>query len=290
MATDCPTHSDLLLEVLGLEHEPAAARVGAHLAVCETCRGTVEKLRESASALRAAPPPASPQRAACLDEVELAAVLEGGQPAAEREARGEAEWEARGEADRRAVEHLAACTSCRARLADVSRLLRDPSLAREVERLESVPPAGGRRSRRLPAALAGGLAAAALAGFLLWPRLATDPAMPGMGADEAYRERTITTTAAPRIVGPLGEAGDADSLRWTSVPRADLYRITIWNSDGSTAWQGQTRDTVLALPGDLTGGGARTVLWDVKARTGWERWVASELVELTITEPERPRP
>ena len=110
--------------------------------------------------------------------------------------------------------------------------------------------------------------------------------IPQPAGGETYRERTLTTAAAPRIVGPLGPVASADSLRWTSVVGADLYRLTFWRPDGSVVWEGQTRDTVLALPAELARSGERTLLWDVKARTGWDRWVVSELVELRLGPPE----
>jgi hypothetical protein len=51
---------------------------------------------------------------------------------------------------------------------------------------------------------------------------------------------------------------------------------------GEVAWSGETRDTVLALPAALARSGQEYLLWDVKARTGWDRWVMSDLVEITL--------
>lgn len=272
MAKNCPPPADLLLEALNPEPGARGSALDRHLTGCERCRGEVQQLRQAVSDLRSAPPGRA--SGPCLDEIELAELLERVDP----------------EADRQAITHLSACASCRDRLVGAMRLLEDPSVAGEVRRLH--PAAGDSRGRRrvAPGALAGALAAAAVAGFLLWPSSAPDPASRSGGADEAYRERTITTTAAPRIVTSRELGGAADSLRWTSVPRADLYRVTVWNADGSTAWEGQTRDTVVPLPPELLAGERRSLLWDVKARTGWDRWVSSELAELTITEPVSIRP
>jgi hypothetical protein len=77
----------------------------------------------------------------------------------------------------------------------------------------------------------------------------------------------------------------ADSLRWTSVPRADLYRVTFWRADGTVVWQADIRDTVHALPLEITASGERSLLWEVQARTGWDRWVFSDIAELTLTTP-----
>lgn len=272
MANDCPAPIVLLLTALELDAAADRAGVGEHLTRCTACRTEVEELRETARALRTTTPGGPPASGACLDELDIAALLDGADP----------------DRDRPLVEHVVACAACRAQLAGTMRVLHDPMVASHVERLE----AGARRMpRRFGSAVVGGLAAAALATVLLVPWLmGPDRPFPEGGETEVYRERTITTTAAPRILGPLGDASASDSLMWTSVPRADLYRVSVWGRDGSLAWEGQTRDTVVALPPALSAGGERSLLWDVKARTGWDRWVSSDLAELTITEPGTVRP
>jgi hypothetical protein len=276
LANDCPSPIELLLAAFELDAAAEGAAVGEHLTRCPACRTEVEELRETARALRTTPPGGPPASGACLDELDIAVLLDGADL----------------DRDRPLMEHAVACAACRAQLAGTMRVLADPTVARNMERLE----AGARRMpqrmpRRFGLAVVGGLAAAVLATVLLGPWLmGPERALPGEGETEIYRERTITTTAAPRILGPLGAASPSDSLTWTSVPRADLYRVSVWDRDGSLAWEGQTRDTVLALPPALSAGGDRSLLWDVKARTGWDRWVASDLAELTITEPGRVRP
>ena len=66
------------------------------------------------------------------------------------------------------------------------------------------------------------------------------------------------------------------------VPRADMYRVTVWDRSGTVVWDGETRDTVLPLPPALTRVDRGAWLWVVDARTGWDRWVSSELHEFTI--------
>jgi hypothetical protein len=272
VANDCPAPIVLLLTALELDDAAASAAVGEHLARCTACRTEVEELRETARALRTTPPAAPPASGPCLDELEIAALLDGADL----------------DRDRALVEHAVVCAACRAQLAGTMRVLHDPMVASHVERLGA---GASRMPRRFRLAVVGGLAAAALVSVLLVPWLVgPDRSFPGGGEAEIYRERTITTTAAPRILGPLGHASASDSLVWTSVPRADLYRVSIWTRDGTLAWEGQTRDTVLALPPPLSAGGERPLLWDVKARTGWDRWVSSDLAELMITEPGRVRP
>jgi hypothetical protein len=272
VANDCPAPIVLLLTAFELDDPADRAAVGEHVTRCATCRTQVEELRETARALRTTPPPAPPASGTCLDELEIAALLDGADL----------------DRDRPLVEHAVACAACRAHLAGTMRVLHDPMVASHVERLGA---GANRTPRRFGLAVVGGLAAAALASVLLVPWLMGPDRLFSRGGEaEIYRERTITTTAAPRIVGPLGHASASDSMIWTSVPRADLYRVSIWTQDGTLAWEGQTRDTALALPPAFSAGGERSLLWDVKARTGWDRWVSSDLAELMITEPGRVRP
>lgn len=261
-----PSPAELVLAALEREQRPAAGRLADHLRDCAQCRRELAGHRAAVRALRLGAPEGAPADA-CLDDVEIARVLDGADP----------------DRDRRSISHLAACARCRAELAAASRLLSDALVAAEVDRLETVVPDQARRRSRL--GLAATLAAAGLAALLLVPR-AAQRELPEPSGEGTYRERTLTNAAAPRIVGPREPVAGEDSLRWTSVVGADLYRLTFWRPDGSVVWEGQTRDTVLALPAELARSGERTLLWDVKARTGWDRWVVSELVELRLGPPE----
>jgi hypothetical protein len=94
------------------------------------------------------------------------------------------------------------------------------------------------------------------------------------------REATVTTTSPPRIISPAN-LSVADSLRWTSVRSADLYRVQVWDREGNVVFTTDTKDTMLLMPPPMvTRGGS--YLWEVKARTGWDRWVSSDFVDLTI--------
>ncbi|HUF25538.1 MAG TPA: hypothetical protein VMM18_01055 [Gemmatimonadaceae bacterium] len=258
MSTHCPSPAQLLVAAVAAD-EPANELVARHIRGCASCRRNVAELRELLAVVRSSPseqPPETP----CLDEVDIARLIDGSSA----------------EPDGAVLRHLASCAQCRAQLAASARVLEDPLVAAEVQRL--APPRMTRRSRFT---LVGGLAAATIAGILLWPDAGLEHEGVVAFDSAAYRERTLTTTAAPRILGPVGAATMADSLRWSSVPGADLYRITFWRSDGTVAWAGEARDTVLPLPNNLTGAGSDVLLWEVKARTGWDRWVSSDLVEFT---------
>lgn len=264
MATDCPSHADLVLAAVEGEGAAAATRLEGHVSTCADCRDDLADLRRVVDALRVGDREASTP-GACLDDLAIARAVDGLDP----------------DVDRLVVAHLAACARCRGELAAAIRVVHDPLVAEEIRRAATGVPRLRRRGSRF--VLAGGLAAAALAGLMLGPHALQRLGPDRDGAPEVLRERTITTTAAPRILGPTGNATSADSLTWTSVPRADLYRVTIWRADGTVAWEGESRDTVLALPVELAHGGDGSLYWEVRARTGWDRWVVSELAELTLS-------
>ena len=192
---------------------------------------------------------------ACLGDDEVAALLEG-IPDEHRP-----EW----------LAHLASCAACRHRLSTMSRLLRDESVASEQRRLE-----GGtaRRTRRLAAGVAG-LAAVLLGAFALGALLRPEPpVIDDTTGGQVHRDGIITTTVAPKLVSPAPGAR-VDALRWTSVPHADRYQVLVFDREGTMVWEPQTADTVIALPASLLSDTA-TYIWKVEARTGWDRWVASD--------------
>jgi hypothetical protein len=127
------------------------------------------------------------------------------------------------------------------------------------------------------------IALAALAVTALLIRLAVDTGPIAVTSETSrHRETAITTTVAPRIAGPIGRATTADSLRWTSVPHADRYQVLVFDREGTLIWQPHTGDTILPVPARLRRVGATTYIWKVEARTGWDRWVASEWEQFTI--------
>jgi hypothetical protein len=158
--------------------------------------------------------------------------------------------------------------------------------APQLERLDGASP---RRPRRLHFGAAAALAAAVLAGVLLRPDGVPVPSALHENASPPHRESAITTTIAPRILGPVGPAAAADSLVWTRVPNADRYRIRVFERDGTLAWDDHTRDTSVAIPRHLGGATANAYLWKVEARTGWDRWVGSQWQELEIRPETSPR-
>jgi len=229
---------------------------------------TGERLRRIIGQLKNANDGSTVRSDAHLDNDVIAKLLEGdGLDAARR---------------RDAIAHLSSCSICRGRVAGVSLLLDDASVADEIKQLDQPAATKVARRRRLygivPAVLA---AAAVIAVLIAGPGTIRARDSVSSNTVPVSREGVAAAAAAPRILSPVTVAGAGDSLRWTSVPEADLYRIRIWNSDGTVVWAGDTRDTTLPIPARVMSSGG-SYLWEIKARTGWDRWVTSDFLEFTV--------
>lgn len=187
----------------------------------------------------------------CLDEDLIAALAEGSLDAP---ARAEA------------VRHLAACPRCRRAVASVAQALADRSVAREARAAGT----GWRRAFRiaLPAA-----AAAALL-VLVWSRPADDGGTRHRAPPDAG--------AAPVLVAPVGAVAQAPVLVWTPVAGAHRYRVTLFDAQGQVLYETQLGDTVATVPDSIVLAPGRPYLWKVEARTGFDRWSASDLVGFSI--------
>jgi hypothetical protein len=202
-------------------------------------------------AAAAQPGPAGPD---CLDEVTIAAVVDGTMDLTARTA---------------ATRHLASCARCRGAVVSVVRGLADAAVAREITAIDS---GRGRRFTRfiLPA-----VAAAALVVLVVRPR----------GADDdrpRHRAPTITAAAAPVPRAPVAAVAEAHVLRWSAVPGADRYHVTLFDAGGRMVYEAQLADTVATLPDSVTLVAGQSYLWSVEARIGWDRWSSSPLTEFSV--------
>jgi hypothetical protein len=270
--TRCPPPAELLLYALQLTDDRAARETAHHVSRCASCQATVTEIREVASALQpSGRPPAGSE--SCLDEMTVANVVDHGVDMSERP---------------EIIAHLATCANCREQLQSVVRLIRDPSVAAEIGRIETPAAATVKRPWRLVGA--GALTAIAAAGAFMigsgGPAVATLP-MVAVTDTETHREPSVTTTVAPSLIAPIGTMAAADTFRWTSVPRADRYRLTVFDREGRTVWEAEGSDTAMARPDSIARRVGTAYLWKVEARTGWDRWVASELVEFSAARPGR---
>lgn len=160
--------------------------------------------------------------------------------------------------------HLAGCPRCRTALVSVTRALAEPAVTRAIGATERGP----RRLYRIALPLA---AAAVLLLLLRSPI-----------QDGGHRGGGVPVSTAPVPVSPVGTVAAASVLVWTKVPGADGYRISVFDADGRVAYETRTTDTAASLPDSLVLVAGRPYLWKVEARTGFDRWVTSELVEFSI--------
>ena len=95
-------------------------------------------------------------------------------------------------------------------------------------------------------------------------------------------EEPVTLISAPILLKPTGTVARVDALSGRSVPRATQYRLTLFTQEGTTAWDTETSDTTVALPANVHLVSGATYYWKVEARTDWNRWTSSDMVEIRI--------
>lgn len=179
---------------------------------------------------------------------------------------------------RHAFAHLVQCGYCCHELASVARLFDNGDVRAELGRLAQPT----LRRRTLSLRTVGGLAAAAAAAALLFG-VVRPVATTRAAAKPLYREQSFTAGVPPILVGPIGTAAPTDTFRWKAVARANRYRLTVFNRDGSVVLETETRDTAVALPMTLYRTPDHTFFWRVDVRVGWEdRWTESEMAPLIL--------
>ncbi len=177
------------------------------------------------------------------------------------------------EASRAVILHLADCVRCRTAAGSLAGALDDPAISGEVARLE-----GHRRRWLYPVSIAAAAAAVLLAVFMnKAPQQLVE-----------HRAPTITAGAAPAALAPVGTVAEAGMLRWSSVPGAGRYRVTLFDAAGRVLYETLLTDTAVALPDSLHLAPGRRLLWKVEARIGYGRWVSSPLVEFSLGGPATP--
>jgi len=165
--------------------------------------------------------------------------------------------------------HLATCARCRMAVAAVTRMLRSAAVVRETS---AIAQRALQRRWHLPLGVA---AAAALVMLLVWPRGADDVA-------PVHRGPTITAATTPIPISPVGTVAEAARLQWATVHGADRYRVTIFDAAGRVVFETQLADTLVVLPDSIDFTPGQPYLWKVEARTSFDRWAASELVEFSL--------
>lgn len=197
----------------------------------------------------------------CLDPEIVAALAEGSLDA---------------DARARALHHVAQCASCRRAVASVAEALVDGPITHEIDIVDG----RRRRSRRVLLGIVVPVAAAVAALFLLRSPLAPlrvsgdDSAMPHRGGGDG--------DTGVILVRPIGTVAAARLFDWKRVVGSDQYRVTLFDERGTVLYEVQAADSTLILPDSVLLEPGRPYLWRVQARTGWDRWIASDLMAFTI--------
>jgi anti-sigma factor RsiW len=165
-----------------------------------------------------------------------------------------------GEERRRVEAHLDACDPCREEAIAVARLVDSAPVETGGTAAVALAPRGQRRRRwALPAGL-GGLAAAGLAGILVWS---------GQGMNGDPMEERLGDEGAPRIEvhsPPPGAVIARDSLRFSWTDQGTVaYRVTLSAEDGALLWSASIADTLVVPPGTIDLPSGETLYWYVDA-------------------------
>lgn len=261
MLKDCPRSEDLLR--MAMEETPPGTKreLEEHLNTCADCRAEVTVFREEAARLVASGSGDDSAAARCLDETDIVQLVDGSLEPEHRAA---------------LVAHTASCATCRVSVAALTRLVAEPSVRRELERLQPGrrTVAASRRFRRLA-----GVAAAAAVVALVMPQLSR------LGNEEtapSHRAGDLSLSAPPVPISPLGVAVGSIPFEWSSTPLADRYEVTLFDDEGSILWQANTTDTIAVLPDSVSLVPGSSYFWRSRARIGFDRWAESELVEFSF--------
>jgi hypothetical protein len=171
--------------------------------------------------------------------------------------------------------HYLTCARCQTDLrlgAAIRAVLPEVQQALRNANQESV--ARPRLGRRVRIGAVAGALAAVLAGILL--------VRPADLESPQHRQIDSETEIIPSAETPVGDVATLEEFRWTPVISADLYEVTLYDSAGGALWQAESRETHAALPDSVRLEADVLYLWQVNARVGWDRWVASELVRFRI--------
>jgi hypothetical protein len=269
---NCATPAELLL-VIADPRSGGPDNWSDHIGSCSTCMARLDELRARTASLATTSRDAS----AHLDDFSFAEVA------------GASRMRELSDA---AVAHLADCEPCQREQAEIVRLLRDPLVRAELNRERPLSLVAGdagarvtlertsrdRRSYLTRVAVAGLAAAAAL--FITVRVLR--PHGPVAEAPAALRHATIEVAHAPLPVAPLGEVRHVDAMVWTSVPHADLYRVSIFDRRGQVVWETEVSDTTATPPGHLLEQTSGELRWRVKARTSFDQWIDSNFAEFSL--------
>lgn len=260
IANVCPPFHDLLSLVRGeapqpLDHED-------HLAWCPQCTDTVEVIRQTMIELQITGGESGADIGACLDTFDRAELVDGVVDEASRHAM---------------LQHIAACPECRRAVVAVSRSMSTSEVGAAVAELEGSSSGHGRFATGRVKGVGLAVAAAAAAVWFVgsWNSQVTQL------EDPVHRATSLTDVAPPQLFSPSGSVGLPIVFRWSSVPTADQYRLTLFDAAGNIRWQTTTVDTAAPMPDSVRLSSGDAFFWQVAAQVGFDRWAEAEVSEFS---------
>lgn len=208
-------------------------------------KGSIQELVVSKEELRGASVRAggrANRREGCPEPEQILALVEQAGPEPGRQA---------------TLEHVRACGACR----------------REYDLLRSAPDGRAAAHRRRVVPLA-----AVLVVILLFLGTMLYVAFRSGTSDEAF----LGDAPSVELVNPRGEARSRPiSFIWRSREQTALYRLEVLTAAGDVVYTTETRDTAIALPGDVPLTTGDTYRWWVSVRTGDGREARSPVFSFT---------
>lgn len=92
-----------------------------------------------------------------------------------------------------------------------------------------------------------------------------------------HRDSPAAVVETPAALSPAGLVSSARRFEWGWIEEADHYRVTLFDSTGTAIWTDGASGTTALLPDTIRLVPSATYLWQVEARIGFDRWLASEL-------------
>ena len=191
--------------------------------------------------------------------------------------------------------HVDGCARCQSELALFGEITSERTSAEEeeatrwiAELVNVVTPFQTRRGglKARPALLAAAAVLLMVIGAS-WFMQMREPAVDVITTDPIYRSVRL------EVIAPTGEIAQApNELRWSAVPNASRYLITILEVDATVVWSGTTTQSSVALPPAVAAQFApgKTLLWEVRAFRGSEELAASETQNVRVSVPVRKAP
>lgn len=260
IASACPPFHDLLSLARTEDSRPSSHE--DHLAWCQQCTDTVEVIRQTMIELQIAGGERGADIGACLDTFDRARLVDGVVDEANRHAM---------------LLHIVGCPECRHAVVAVSRSMSTSEVGAAVAELEDSSNGNGRFATRRVKGVGLAVAAAAVAVLFVGSWKSQEASL----EDPVHRATILTDVAPPQLSSPSGPVGSPIVFRWSSVPTADQYRLTLFDAAGNIRWQTTTGDTTAPMPDSVRLSSGDPYFWQVAAQVGFDRWAEAEVLEFS---------